>query len=47
MSMDGKSTTSANLAYTMAQTGRNVLIVDSDLRKPTVHRTFKLNNELG
>lgn len=47
MPMDGKSTTSANLAYTMAQTGRNVLIVDSDLRKPTVHRTFKLNNELG
>ncbi|MGO1433768.1 MAG: CpsD/CapB family tyrosine-protein kinase [Ruoffia tabacinasalis] len=47
MPMEGKSTTSANLAYTMAQTGRNVLIVDSDLRKPTVHRTFKLNNELG
>ena len=47
MPMEGKSTTSANLAYTMAQTGRNVLIVDSDLRKPTVHRTFKLNNEHG
>lgn len=47
MPMEGKSTTSANLAYTMAQTGRNVLIVDSDLRKPTVHRTFKLNNEQG
>ena len=47
MPMEGKSTTSANLAYTMAQTGRNVLVVDSDLRKPTVHRTFKLNNELG
>ncbi|MFW5411757.1 CpsD/CapB family tyrosine-protein kinase [Aerococcus urinaeequi] len=47
MPMEGKSTTSANLAYTMAQTGRNVLVVDSDLRKPTVHRTFKLNNEQG
>lgn len=47
MPMEGKSTTSANLAYTMAQTGRNVLIVDSDLRKPTVHRSFKLNNEQG
>lgn len=45
--MEGKSTTSANLAYTLGQTGRNVLIVDSDLRKPTVHRTFKLNNEEG
>ena len=47
MPMEGKSTTSANLAYTMAQTGRNVLVVDSDLRKPTLHRTFKLNNEQG
>lgn len=47
MPMEGKSTTSANLGYTMGQTGRNVLIVDSDLRKPTVHRTFKLNNEQG
>lgn len=47
MPMEGKSTASANLAYTMAQTGRNVLIVDSDLRKPTVHRMFKLNNEQG
>lgn len=45
--MEGKSTTVANLAYTMGQTGRNVLIVDGDLRKPTIHRTFKLNNEQG
>lgn len=45
--MEGKSTTAANLAYTMGQTGRNVLIVDGDLRKPTLHRTFKLNNEQG
>lgn len=47
MPMEGKSTTSANLAYTLGQTGRNVLVVDADLRKPTVHRTFKLNNEQG
>lgn len=44
---EGKSTLSSNLAYTMAQTGKKVLLVDADLRKPTVHLTFKLNNEVG
>lgn len=44
---EGKSTLSANLAYVMAQTGKKVLLVDADLRKPTVHRTFKLNNTEG
>lgn len=44
---EGKSTLSANLAYAMAQTGKKVLLVDADLRKPTVHRTFKLNNTEG
>lgn len=44
---EGKSTTSSNLAYVMAQTEKKVLLVDADLRKPTVHRTFKLNNEQG
>ena len=45
--LEGKSTTSANLAYTMGQTGLNILIVDADLRKPTLHHTFRLNNEQG
>lgn len=44
---EGKSTIASNLAYVIAQTERKVLIVDADLRKPTVHRTFKLNNEQG
>lgn len=47
ISMEGKSTTTVNLAYTYSQTGKKVLIVDADLRKPTLHKTFKLNNDLG
>ena len=37
---EGKSLTTANLALTIAQTGSKVLIVDADLRRPTVHRLF-------
>jgi len=44
---EGKSTVVSNLAYVIAQTDKKVLLVDADLRKPTVHRTFKLNNEQG
>ena len=44
---EGKSTTVANLAVTFAQQGKRVLLVDSDLRKPTVHYTFNLKNVRG
>lgn len=44
---EGKSTVSANLAFVMAQTTKKILLIDADLRKPTVHKTFKLNNEQG
>lgn len=44
---EGKSTTAANLSVVFAQQGRNVLLVDADLRKPTVHYTFNLTNTFG
>ena len=44
---EGKSTTSANLAVALAQSGRRVLLVDADLRKPSVHRKLGLPREPG
>lgn len=44
---EGKSTTAANLAVVFAQQNRKVLLVDADLRKPTVHYTFNLTNTFG
>ena len=41
---EGKSTVSANVAVTWAQAGKKVLLVDADLRRPTVHATFRKLN---
>ncbi|HIG0359176.1 TPA: CpsD/CapB family tyrosine-protein kinase [Clostridium sporogenes] len=44
---EGKSTTSANLAITMAQNGAKTILVDCDLRKPNIHKLFNLSNTRG
>ena len=40
---EGKSTTAANLAVTMARGGQHVILVDLDLRRPVVHKFFSLD----
>jgi capsular exopolysaccharide synthesis family protein len=44
---EGKSTTAANLAVVMAESGRNVLLISADLRRPRVHELFALPNKSG
>lgn len=44
---EGKSTFAANLAITYAKQGRNVVLVDADMRRPTAHKSFKLSNRVG
>ena len=44
---EGKSTTSANLAISLAQQDHQVLLIDADMRKPTNHYTFQVENRRG
>jgi capsular exopolysaccharide synthesis family protein len=44
---EGKSATAVSLAIQFAQSGKQTLIVEADLRKPTLHRNLKLNNQVG
>lgn len=44
---EGKSTTVLNLATVFAQSGQRVVIVDSDLRRPTLHKILRVTNNLG
>jgi capsular exopolysaccharide synthesis family protein len=44
---DGKSTVSANLAISIAQSGKRVVLVDADLRKPRVHKLFGVSARMG
>ena len=44
---EGKSTVVVNLAYSLSQDGARVLVIDCDLRKPSIHENFLLANEKG
>jgi succinoglycan biosynthesis transport protein ExoP len=44
---DGKTTTSANFAWIMAESGQRVVLVSCDLRRPRVHEFFELPNKVG
>lgn len=44
---EGKSTMAINIAIAFAETGKSVLLLDGDLRTPSVHETFELQNQVG
>lgn len=44
---EGKTTVAANVGRVMAESGKKVLVVDADLRRPRLHETFGVANEFG
>jgi len=44
---EGKTSVSTNIGYVIAQTGKKVLLIDCDLRRPSVHRHFNISNDIG
>jgi succinoglycan biosynthesis transport protein ExoP len=47
MPAEGKTTTSINIACSLAQTGNRVLIIDADMRRPQIHKNFGISNKNG
>ena len=44
---EGKTTTASNFSVATAQSGARVCLIDADLRRPSLHRTFRLSNQSG
>lgn len=47
LASEGKTTTISNIAFVMTNINKKVLIIDLDLRKPCLHKQFKISNKTG